>query len=361
MTGRTQTRRAPQYQWLVQERNGDVLVDALDLHDRALYFPLNRVPEASGTLRTRSTAATVEALTPGTTELIVYRDGIPLETVFQLAGAGAEADEDRVRLSTRWQGILSYLKHGLILAEKNFSNQEQSRIPWGMINDFQGRAGADYAITDGGAPAGSPSKSAGYAEDTEILEAIQRLSERADGFDYSITPQRAFQTYYPQRGTDKSATVVLEYGTHIAGFDLDVSTEPGAVTTDLRVWGGEGTLATAANSTSRATYLRREASITYSDVITDPSALQQHATALIERRSLPRRVPSIRLHANLQEYQPLRDYWLGDIVTVRVRAGRLFDLDEPFRIIGIRISLDENSNEQIELQLNRVGEGVEDE
>ena len=352
MPGRSQTRRAPQYQWIIQERNGDAILDAIDLEERRFGFRLNRPAYAEAALRNNARAATVQALTPGKTEAIIYRNGVPLETVFQLARSEFEGDADKVRLGLQWQGIMSYLQAAVIHGGTSQGSTGQSRLAWNRINNWQSRTGANYGITDGGAPGTDPNKSASWDEDTELLEAIIAQSERANGYDFALDAQRRWQTYYPQRGEDKSSEIVLDYGVHIAGFSFAADTSPGRLVTDARVSGGEGAIATAASASARTTYGRREASVQYSDVISDTSPLQQYADSIIERRASVSQIPQVRLTRNNFGGYPFGTFWLGDTVRVRIAAGRLVNIDQPMRIVGIDFELDENGNEDVTLTFN---------
>lgn len=340
----------PQYQFEIRPRNGLPAGQLQNLRARRIGIPLNRPPECSATLSASDNTVASSLLKAGESEIVIYRNGDALETVFQLASVGFSGDPDGVQIDLNWLGILSYLQHGLVYAGTRSSAIAQSRIVWGWINTFQSRTGASvYAITDHGAPATDPSKSVTIEEDTDLLDAIIAQSERDNGYDFAVDAGRRFRCYYPQRGSDKSDRVVFEYGTNVTHFSGEWNTSPGELVTDARVYGGPGSaIATATDSAAQALYGRREASVQYSDVITQTGPLQDHATRIVEDHARPQSIPQLVLRRNHPSI-PWGAYEVGDTVGVRINE---LDINDIYRIVNLDIDIDENDNETITASFN---------
>lgn len=342
------------WQLIMQQRNGAQLADLLSASNRRLSLYLNRPSEFSCEVPINAPEATRENLEPGTRELVIYRNGIALETVFALNRAAVSAEPDTQRLELGFAGIASYLSDALVLARSNAYTG--TTIPWSWINTFQSRTGGSYGITQG-AQSGSPaSRTRTIEQDGAILDEIINLSESGTGFDFAIDAERQYVEWHPQRGG--SPSIVLEYGTNVSAFSYEESTAPGELVTDVRAYGppSSGKPRVAADTTARTTYGRREASVTYmsesENATVTSGQLQNFADASLTR-SKPLIVPQVQLVADHPSL-PWGSYWLGDTVPFQARLGNYVRIEASCRIIGIHVELDENNNETISLDLNTV-------
>jgi hypothetical protein len=340
-----------QYQWVIQARNGTPYGELENLTSRGFSIPINRPPEARGTIRPDDASPARQIIRKGgDSELVIYRDGTPIESVFQLTNVAPAGDESGERIELGWLGILSYLQLGTAYAATSYATTAQSRIAWGLINTFQARTGASaYGITDFGAPTTDPTKSVTFEQDTDILDAIIALSERSSGFDFGIDAGRRFRCYYPQRGEDKSGLLTLQYGVNVDTYQFVWDTSPGQIGTDFRIVGAETTAVfTATDATAQAQYGRREISVQVSDSISETTNLQEWVDNAIVERDHPQAIPRVRLsrdHLSL----PWGSYWVGDTVTLSIPSA---DIYGKFRIVQLHCDLDENDNETIHLDLN---------
>lgn len=342
------------YQLILQQRNGPALVDLINANNRRFSFYLNRPSEFSCDLSLNAPESTGEYIEPGTRELIAYRDGVPLETVFALTNATVTADANEQRINLDFRGIACYLSDGLIVGRK--SAHTGTAIPWSWINTFQSRAGGSYGITQGTQAGAPPSRSRIVEHDAAILDEIITLSETGAGFDFSIDPTRSYTEWHPQRGSDNG--LVLQYGVNVRGFSYDESTAPGELVTDVRAYGpaDSGMPRVAANTTARTRYGRREVSVQYvsefeSATVTN-GQLQNFANAALNR-STPLIIPQIELVSSHPSIV-FGSYWLGDTVVFKARIANYVNIDSDYRIVGIHLELDENDNETVKLDLNSV-------
>lgn len=298
--------------------------------------------------------ATRTNLTPGTKELVAYRDGDALETIFALNRVSVNANENEQQLELGFSGIVDYLADALIYGTA--SAHTGTTLPWTWINTFQTRTGGGYGITQGASIGTAPTRTRIIEQDASLLDEIINLSETGTGFDFAINTARQWVEYHSTRGTDNG--VVLQYGMNVRDFSWEESTAPGELVTDVRVYGQgtSGAPRTASDSAARTTYGRREASLTYTseaeNAVTSAAQLQQFADASLERTT-PLVIPQIELVPN-HPMSPFGSYWLGDSITFQAKIGSFVNIDAPYRIVAIHIDLDAEDNETIKLDLNAV-------
>lgn len=338
------------WKFVAQERNADQTGELTDLTNTRLSFFLNRPATLTGTLRIESPYASPTYIAPGRTEIKAYRDSTLLPEAFRVSSLDTTSDASSTRVQLQGDGLLAYLQDLLALQGADYSSTAQSSIAWGWINTAQTRTGADYGITQGEQPTTDPTKSVKIEQDTELLEAIVSLSERDDGFDFTVDAARRFNVYYPSRG--RTTNIVFDSDANVVAWNVTEDAGPGSIVSDARVRGGPGsTVQTASDTDARTTYGRRESSIQYSGVIDDNTVLSAYADRIIADRSEPLLVPRLVLDADHPSI-PWGSYWIGDTVQVRLRAGSLVNLDRSYRIVGIDIDLDAADNETISVELN---------
>lgn len=340
------------WSFIPQTRAGAALGELIQLQDRRLSFQLNRACAISASLSVNHDTARRDWLTPGVTELMVYRDGEALETVFALNAATLTAEGDVPRIDLAWGGIFGYLQDALVLGQ--VSPYSSTTLPWTWINTYQARTGAVSAITQGTTHGSATSQSRTIQQDEGLAEAIIALAEYQSGFDFRINPSRQLELWYPERGDDNG--LVLEWGVNVRSFSYDEDAGPGTIVSDSRVRGGmdDGAVEVGANTTSRTLYGRREASIVAAGEIDVSGAyLLTVATNVVAERGAPLIIPNVRIDSTHPSVA-WGSYWLGDTVTFRARIAGFVEIDTQYRIVGINVDLDDNDNETITLDLNRV-------
>lgn len=337
--------------FIPQVRNGAAHGELTQLADRRLSFRLNRACSISASLSVNHATARREWITPGVSELKVYRDGVALETVFACHAAALDARGDAPRLDIAWGGIFSYLQDALVYGQ--VAAYSSATLPWTWINTFQARAGAASAITQGNTTGTATTQSRTMQQDESLAESIIALAEYQSGFDFRINTNRQVDLWYPRRGS--TTALVLEWGVNVRHFAYEEDAGPGTIVSDSRVRGGmdDGAVEAGSNATSQLTYGRREAAIIAAGEIDVTGAyLATIATNVVSERGAPLIIPSVRLDATHPSVA-WGSYWLGDIITFRAQIAGFVDIDATYRIVGIQVDLDENDNETITLDLNR--------
>lgn len=347
-----------QWQFITQARNGPQIADVgVALQNRRMTFQLNRPGIVTASLRVNDPRArrdSLGGLRAGVHEAKVYRDGEAQETVLQLVRADVAGDADTMRVDFEWHGISSYLQDALVYPQT--SPYSSTTLSWAWINTFQARTGGDYGITQGTVTGTPATRQKLIQQEAGLLDTIVDVAESGVGFDFAINSNRQYVEWHTQRGADNG--IVLEYGVNVTRFGYAESTAPGEIVSDLRVVGPPGSqTVTASNTTSRTTYGRREAALSFFADFEDASIttgqLQAHADAAIATRIAPIVIPQVTLAQNHQSI-PWGSYWLGDTVTVRIAIGEYDTINAQYRIVQIDVDLDDNDNEQITLGLNAV-------
>lgn len=340
------------WDFTTQTRGGGTVLGKLtDLEDRALNVYINQPGDAAGGMDLDSDQCTRDWLQPGVHELLITRDDEPVETIYQLATAQPNLDDEGGGFITfGWLGIMSYLSNSFIGPSYTQTSVPQNEAAWNIVSTVQAKANASWGIVDGADTASQPSKSIEQADERDAKEALQALAEREDGFDLAINTDGELETYYPNRGTDKTATITLEHTVNCTVSNLQEDASPGAIVNWVRVKGGGGASAEAEDTTSQVIYGRREAIISYTDE-TNPDRLQQYANAIIARRATPSIVPVVDLDVDHETYE-FGAVWLGDTVTLKAEIGNYMTIDDDYRMVAGHFKIDNDGNETVGLEFN---------
>lgn len=335
-----------------QVRNGVALGELVQVNERSFHFLLNRASTIEASIPVSSPTARRDWLTPGQTELKVYRDSTPLETVFACTSAHLDTDADAPAIQLGFQGIFSYLQDATVYGST--TAYSGTTLPWSFVNTFQGRAGGNYGIVSGVTTGSATSQTRTIEQDEAVSEAIIALAEYQSGFDFAIDTNRALNLWYPKRGSDTG--LVLEWGTNVRTFGYDEEAGPGTVVSDARVTGGVGgSIVSATNAATQATYGRREVTrIAAGEALAVTDAyLQTEANTIVAEYAAPLVIPNVVLDQNHPSVA-WGLWWLGDIVTFRAQLGQWTDINAKYRIVAVHVTLDDNDNETISFDLNLV-------
>lgn len=147
----------------------------------------------------------------------------------------------------------------------------------------------------------------GYDTYLDMIEGLGDL-----GFDPEITPDLDFNAYV-DRGTDVSATVVIE-----AGVNGAVVTEEGdAVSANYMPVETQQGWAIVQSSTSQAAYGRREAGLSMGNAPSVEQGRKVGAKVMAERLAIPVKQWTVEFYA-VDGCVPFADFNLGDTIGVKV-------------------------------------------
>lgn len=238
-----------------------------------------------------------------------------------------------------WEGdTLSYL------------NQDQSAIGWGLISATQAKSGGGLNIVRGvGQTTGVLRDRSDYVAGDSIAHDLNLLSQVQNGFDWAVNPvpnskTQTFDIYYPARGVDRG--VVLDFGGRVASATRQV--DPSTYGNSVRATGAD-TLApvrvdgpAGTDPAGRWDLQWSEQSITLATTLAAKAA-QALADGQFVQPSWTATLPP-------ETWGGPADIWLGDQVTLAVKAGRL-DVVESLRVYEISLTLDENDMDTVTVTL----------
>ena len=230
-----------------------------------------------------------------------------------------------------------------------YTSTDAAAVAAGLIGSTQAHSGGGLNITDSSTPIGV-SRTITYPAGQSIGQAIEQLSLMDDGWNWDIVPTtgqvgQAFTTW-PSRG--QNGQRVLAYPGQIASFTRGV--DPGTYANAIRETGNTGLAA---------------AIVAASDITTRPEGrwdVQLGDTSLLDVASVTARanydlasrqqvVPTWAVKLAPGSWGGPTDIWLGDVVLLAVRSGRLEEDGTPLRVFEIDIDLDDADQETVTLTL----------
>lgn len=183
-------------------------------------------------------------------------------------------------------GLLYYLKYWRQLTDVSFAAVDQTQIVKSLVDTWQAQAYAHDGIDTSTLAASGVPQTISYvgAEAKPIFQIVTELGRRTAGFDVSVDPvTRGIIAWSPQRGTDRSASVFLDFRS-IGQVDISASVAADIVASELVLstsTAGTGALAsTVSNTALRATFGRAATSVQI-DGISDASALASAASTVL--------------------------------------------------------------------------------
>lgn len=233
----------------------------------------------------------------------------------------------------------------------SYLNVDQSDIAWGLITSTQNKVGGNLGIRRGqGQSTGVLRARSDYLAGDSIGATLDLLSQVLDGFDYDFTPSvgsttMAFDIFYPSRGTDRGK--VLDYGGRIASATRQV--DPSTFGNAVRATGATGLAAVRAEAPRLASDAAGRWDLQYAEPsVTLATTLSAKAQATLAAGQYV--VPSWTVTFKAGEWGGPGDVWLGDQVTLVVKAGRL-NVVQSLRVFEINLALDENDVDTVTLTL----------
>lgn len=247
-------------------------------------------------------------------ELWLYRNGTKVHAGPVIGLAGGTPD-----LTITAPGLLYYTRYMAVAADHVFTATDQWTIARTLIAQWQALDYGDFGLDVSAVTLSGVTRDRTYLGTVEEHLVGQRLAELAavlDGFDFWIDPVTRALNLAAARGSDLSATVILDArgitkaGSFYGVAAGDIASEAAGRTYDRAT---DAVLtSTAVNTALRATFGRCAVSGTW-DGITDQQTLDDHTGALLTTRA----VPLFTVDPALQPVSgaAVGDYDVGDTVT----------------------------------------------
>lgn len=257
-----------------------------------------------------------------------------------LLGYRPQLSRDGMVWTIRAEGILGYTKRMLAPepddADLVFTGVDQANIAKGLIDYWQALSYGDYGIDTSSVTTTGVTRDRTYPVPEQHVVA-QRLAELAavnDGFDYHIdSTTRELVISYPSRGTDKTATVIID-GRSIVQPQSQISVGPEDIISDGFAVSDSGLVSRYTDAAMREGYGRSAMSSSWQG-ITVQATLDDYAQRLQEQRNTP-------LHTLGAGMYPIglgwQDFEPGDLVEFSYDYGGGL-LTEQRRVVNRQVSI----------------------
>jgi hypothetical protein len=144
-------------------------------------------------------------------ELWLYRDGTKV-FAGPLIGIQVQGSNNTMTFTAR--GILYYLRWMYLTSQLDYSaGLDQFTIVKNLVDHWQNKTYGNFGIDTSGIGTSGVTRDVLYEKEElwNIAYLVAQLSAPDDGFDFEVDPiTRDLNLYYPQTGTDKSGTLIID-------------------------------------------------------------------------------------------------------------------------------------------------------
>jgi hypothetical protein len=330
----------PSYRVVIADLDG-VEIEEVPFKNLQYSFALNDAGSCSFSLPIFDTKCTKDILWPGKREVYVIRDGVRVWGGY-LWAAFPNTDDKEMRFAS--EGWLSRLSRRYIDADHFKVDTEQLDLAWSLINFTQSKTEGDLGITRF-----NPAEDSGIErtrryhawERYNIADELIALTEVANGFDFEITANKEWKTYFPQKGTVKPVVFDLEKNIGTLDFQIDASD---LISEFTALGAGERRnrcIITVADASVRTEFGLLQGHDSYSGV-KHYDTLADKATDQLDLNKTLRRTPQLSV---VTEEPLFTDYVVGDQVRVRATYGNYIDIDELFRVTAVSMQVADSGRE----------------
>lgn len=321
----TSSRRIPIYRVVIAELNGAELEEVP--HKNLSYsFALNNPGGCDFVLPKRHVKVKRSLLEPGQREIHVYRNDALVWGGY-LWTVGVSSTDESIRLAG--EGYLSRYKRRLVMEEKIYEEEDQLDIAWQLINYSQLRPNGELGITRY-----SPATSGTLRtlklrpwEVNVIFDVLEDMAALNDGFDFEITPDKKFRTYYPYQGEDNNIVFDLDKNISSIAYDLDTTNTVSSYTALGAGSGRSRCIVTVDDATALTNFGLLEEAESF-EQYKRYANLEERAIEELRLRKAARIQPQIQVVTN---DPPFGSFGVGDTCRVRARDGYI-EVDQDFKI-----------------------------
>jgi hypothetical protein len=321
---------------VIRDLNSDVPLDEIPAKNLQYSFNLNAPGSVGFVLPTRHPKCTKDLLDPGRREIIVYK-GDTKRWGGYLWTAQVEEGAETVRFSG--EGWPSRLRRRYVDNDKIYTASDQFDIAWDLINFTQTQTDGNLGITRFSTVLSGVSRDRTYLaiERKKIGEALEQLAAVRNGFDFEITPDKEWKTYYPFKQT--GLIPIFEYGKNLRsyGYVLDASQLSSEITAL-----GQSIVSVATDVAARAKFSLLEDTRSFSSVI-NQDVLAGHAQEELRLAKIQQEQLQLQI---ITDDPPIAGYSVGDMARIRISHGYV-NLDTMKRITAINIQVSDEGNESI--------------
>lgn len=284
-------------------------------------------------------------------DIFIYQINDGVET---LVWAGEQAMREG-RLDDRgnnWVTIHAYdwleqLNSRFTVAEREFLATDQGAIAMTLIDETQADTDGDLGITEGSI-ATTLDRDIVF-NNQNVMEAIIKLADTVNGFDFELTNQKIFNVY-TLKGSDRTDQIRLEYGLNIISAQVvEDFTNPAtrAIVTGEEYGGTDITRIEPESAPGLAQYGLREYMFNETDVVSDTS-LEDRGNAILNKYG----GPVLKIDCTLKKSSiSITDFALGDLINVKIVNG-IYNIDQDYRIYEWNVTYNDDNTETLRLTLS---------
>lgn len=310
-------------------------------------FALNGIGTISWRLPINGTGVNQTNYLPGQRTLHLKKDGTIVWAGFLLAG---EADPDWVTFSGKtWEFAMT---NAVVSANERYNGVDQLDIAWDLVTTYV-TTGATGITRASATLSGKNRKRTWCCDDmTPVFDAITDLAGTRFGFDWWLTPAKVWTTAYQYRGTNRTATVIIDDKTNFTQTKYEYDAEG----VEDRLWFVPHNVGTCSDISYRdfndtpATW-RREGGIDLSEV--NDSADRIDIVYETLRNNQPRIQIGGTINAQGTSGLDFGDFDLGDSVHVNLSRGWM-TTNANFKVLDYKVLLKQDCVEQMDVTLDNV-------
>lgn len=337
---------------------GGVFMELVNARSRKLTVVCDPSTSDSATFTMSGRDPSAAYVTELESDLVVQRDS---SAVFRgrVLSSGDTLDAGRHDAAFIAASYRELLKRRTLanLSTLSYTNADPAAIVWALMDYAQTQPSGNLGISRGANAAGiGLTRSVTYGKTDNVFDDVQALASMDDGFDWNITPHAGKAAdlrldLWPG-GLQVQRGVVLEWGGDLvatatrtfdsAGFanKMYATGDTSASLTPVSVDNG------LLGSDPRG---RWESVVSTTEAV--QSALAARAAYLMAQYDLA--LPSWQLVLRQGAWDGPGHIWAGDVVTWRVKSGRLNE-DTPYRVSQLDITPNDNGSDQVTVTIGQL-------
>lgn len=291
--------------------------------------------------------ATPDLLAPGQRHVHIRREG-QLVWGGDLWFAGASTTDENLRI--QGEGWFSRFRRRHVDERIDFENEDQVDIAWDLIAFTQGKVNGNMGISRGSTPATGITRTRKLKpwNRQKISDIILGLTVAKNGFDFEITPDKVFNTFYPLKQEDNGYAFELGKNVESLAYDIDAS----AMATELSGMGSGGDrnrcIAVVTNLGAQGAYGLLQDSADFSNI--------RHYDNLVDITKEQLRLmgqsrwqPSVVARMSDPRFG---EFDVGDLVRVKAKRG-FIDVNKKFRIVGYTVRVNQEGHETVDVTFDQ--------
>lgn len=331
------------YTVVIRDLSGDP-IEEIPAKNLQYGFTLNGPGSINFTMAERHPKCTPDILSVGNREIVVYRDsGIAPVWGGYLWTASTGGEDSIVRFGG--EGWFSRLKYRFIDQDINIRKLDQLDLAWLIIKFTQEKDDLGIRRFDRSESGVDRDRSYWAYERRKIADVLVALAGLQQGFDFEITGEKFWKTYYPKKGVTLGH--VFETGKNIGGVSAQYdATKLGTYITAIGE--GEGKDTMMAEESVDNEYGLMEDTVVDKDIRIQ-GTLQDLAAEELRLRKRPRVQPQLQA---VTEDPAFGQYSVGDEVLVKATKG-YDNINEFFRILSIQVSVANSGREAFTVFFDR--------